>query len=71
MTDSLPVNEALKLVTPFTGDKRQVLAFVANVDTAFEVIDPGKADALYKCVLTRTSGEPCIAITHQNFENWE
>ena len=39
MTDYISVGEALKLVAPFKGDKRDVLAFIANVDTAFEVID--------------------------------
>jgi hypothetical protein len=48
MTDRVPVSEALKLVTPFKGDRREVLAFVANVDTAFEVIDPFKADTQNK-----------------------
>jgi len=48
MTDRVPVSEALKPVTPFKDDKREVLAFVANVDTAFEVIDPFKADTQNK-----------------------
>jgi hypothetical protein len=36
----------LKFVTSFKGDKGEVLAFVANVDTAFEVIDTTKADTV-------------------------
>jgi len=71
MTDRVPVSEALKPVTPFKDDKREVLAFVANVDTAFAVIDPSRADTLYKFVLTRINGERQIAITHRNLENWE
>jgi len=39
MTEYISVGEALKLVAPFKGEKRDVLAFIANVDTAFEVID--------------------------------
>jgi len=71
MTDHVPVSGALKLVTPFKGDKWEVLAFTANVDMTFAVIDPSKADTLYKFVLTRISGELQIVITHQNLENWE
>jgi hypothetical protein len=36
MTDYITVGEALKSVTPFKGDKREVLAFIANVNTAFD-----------------------------------
>jgi hypothetical protein len=65
------VSEALKLVSPFKGDKREVLAFISNVDTVFEVINPDSSDVLYKFVLTRISGEPRVAINHRNLENWE
>ena len=71
MADYISVSEALKLVSPFKGDKREVLAFISNVDTAFEVINPTNADVLYKFVLTRISGEPRVAITHRNLENWD
>ena len=71
MTDYISVGEALKLVTPFKGEKRDVLAFIANVDTAFEVIDPRNEGTLFKFVLTRISGEPRTAIAHRNLENWE
>jgi hypothetical protein len=71
MTDHISVSEALKLVTPFKDGKREVLAFIADVDTAFEVIDPRNADTLYKLVLTRIGGEPRIAIAHRNLVNWE
>jgi hypothetical protein len=36
MTEYIPLGEALKLVIHFKGEKREVLAFIANVDTAFE-----------------------------------
>ena len=39
MTEYISVGEALKWVKPFKVEKREVLAFIANVDTAFEVID--------------------------------
>jgi hypothetical protein len=70
MTEYISVSEALKLVTPFKGDRREVLAFIANVNTAFEVIDPRNVATLYKFVLTRISGEARTAITHRNLENW-
>ena len=37
--DYISVGEALKLLSPFKGDKREVLAFIGNVDTAFAVIN--------------------------------
>ena len=40
MMECIFMGEALKLVTPFKGEERDVLAFIANVDTAFEVTDP-------------------------------
>jgi hypothetical protein len=47
------------------------LAFISNVDTAFEVINADTSDVLCKFVLTRISGELRIALTHRNLENWE
>jgi hypothetical protein len=69
--EHVSVSEALKLVAPFNGNKREVLTFIANVNTAFEVINPIHADRLYKFILTRISGEPRIAIAHRNLEQWE
>jgi hypothetical protein len=57
------VSETLKLVPPF---KQEVLTFIANVDTAFAVINPEQEAILYKFVLTRISGEPRTAISHRN-----
>ena len=34
------MGEALKLVSPFKGDKREVLAFISKFDTVFEIINP-------------------------------
>jgi hypothetical protein len=48
MTEYISVGEALKLVTPFKGEKRQVLAFIANVTTAFEVTDSRNEGTLFK-----------------------
>jgi hypothetical protein len=58
-------------VIPFKGDKREVLAFISNVDTAFEVINPDNSDILYRFVITRNRGEPRVAVTHRNLENRE
>ena len=71
MTEHVSVGEALKLVTPFRGKTIEILAFIANVETAFEVIDPRNEGTLFKFMLTRISGEPRTAIAHRNLENWE
>jgi hypothetical protein len=71
MTEYISVGEALKLVAPFQGEKRDVLAFIANVDTAFELTDPRNEGTLFKFVLTRISGEPRTATADRNLENWE
>jgi hypothetical protein len=41
MTDHISVSGPLKLVTPFKGDKRDVLAFVVNADMAFKLDTQG------------------------------
>jgi hypothetical protein len=71
MCEYISVGEALKLVTPFKDEKREVQAFIANVTTAFEVIDPRNEGTLFKFVLTRIRGEPRSAIAHRNLENLE
>jgi hypothetical protein len=48
-----------------------MLAFIANVDTAVEVIDLRNENTLFKLVLTQISGEPRTAILHRNLENWD
>jgi hypothetical protein len=48
-----------------------VLAFISNVGTAFEVINTENSNVLHKFVFTRISGEPQVAITHRNIENWD
>jgi hypothetical protein len=68
--DFIRLEEALKLVPYFKGDKQEVLAFIGNADTAFSVINPVQEDVLYKFVLTRISGEPQTAISHRNLVNW-
>jgi hypothetical protein len=47
------------------------LTFIFNLNTAFEFTNPDNSDVFYKFVLTRISGEPRVAITHRNLENWE
>ena len=68
--DFISVGEALKFLPPFKGNKQEVLAFIGNVDTAFAVINSSQEAILYKFVLTRISGEPRMAISHRNLENW-
>lgn len=69
IADYISVSEALKLVNPFKRDKKEVLAFICNVDTASKVINPDNSDVLYKFALTRMSGELRAAIIHRNLEN--
>ena len=71
MTEYISVGEALKLVAPFKGEKRDVLAFIANVDKAIKVIDTRNEGTLFKFLLTRISGEPKTAIAHRNLETWD
>jgi hypothetical protein len=68
MAEYISVSEALKLTSPFKGE---VLAFISNVDTPCEVINPENSHVLYKSVLTRISAEPRIAVTHKNLKNWD
>jgi len=68
--DFVSVGEALKLIPPFKGDKQEVLAFIENVDTAFDVINSSQEAILYKFVLTRISGESRMTISHRNIESW-
>ena len=70
-TEYISVTEALKLISPFSGNKREVLTFVVNVDIAFNCINPSSRDMLYQFVLTRISGEPRTTISHRNLEKWE
>jgi hypothetical protein len=70
-TDYISVSEALKLVSPFNGNRKEVLAFVSNVETAFSCVNPGSKDRLYQFILTKISGEPRTAISHRHLENWE
>jgi hypothetical protein len=70
-TEYISVMEALKLVSPFSGNKREVLTFVSNVDTAFSCINPVNRCRFHQFVLTKISGEPRTAIAHRNLEDWE
>jgi hypothetical protein len=70
MAEYVSLSEALKLLTQFRGNKREVLLFVSSLDTAFEVIKPELQCRFYKFVLTRISDEPSTAIAHQNLGSW-
>jgi hypothetical protein len=71
MSNYISVSEALKLFTTFKEEKREVPAFIDNVDTAFELIDPRNESTLYKFLLTRISGETRTAITHRTLKKWD
>lgn len=58
-------------MSPFKGDKKELLALISNVEPAVEVINPDNSDFLYKLVLTRVSGEPRVAKTYGILENLE
>jgi len=66
--DFISVGETLKLVPYFKGNKQEVVAFIGNVDTAFDFINPVQEDVLYKFVLTRIGGELRTAISHRNLD---
>jgi hypothetical protein len=68
--DFIGVGEAFKIIPPFKEDKRDILAFIGNVDTAFTLINPEQEAILYKFILTRISGEPRTAISHRKLDNW-
>jgi hypothetical protein len=51
MTEYISVGEALKLVAPLKGEKRDVLTFIANLDTAFELTQEMRVHCLNSCLL--------------------
>ena len=59
------------MVAAFKCEKRDVAAFITNVDTAFEATDPRNEGTLFKFVLTRISGESRTTIAHKDLENCE
>jgi hypothetical protein len=70
-TEYISLPEALNLVSPFNGNKREVLTFVSKVDTAFGCINPENRDRFYQFVLKKVIGGPRTAISNRNLENWE
>jgi hypothetical protein len=66
----ISVSEELKLVTKFSGNKMEVLTFISNVNTAFEVIKPNHKYRLYESVLTRISGEERTATSRLYLDSW-
>jgi len=40
------LGEALKLIAPCSGEKKDILSCISHVDTAFEVIDPNQGNKL-------------------------
>lgn len=64
----ISVTQALKLISPFSGHKKDLLTFVSNVDTAFRLIYPSNEERLCQFVLTGITGD---IISHSNLESWE
>jgi hypothetical protein len=67
----ISVTQALKLISPFSGNKKELLTFVSNIDTAFRCINPNNEERLHQFVLTRITGDTRTAISHSNLESWE
>jgi TusA-related sulfurtransferase len=61
--------EALKLISSCSCNKKDIMSFISDVDTAFELIDPNQGNKLYKFMLTFISGEMRTAIAHRNLDN--
>lgn len=70
-TEYISVIGALKLVSLFNGNKKEILTFVSNVDTAFNCVRPEDKNRLCQFILTKISGEPRTAIAHRNLESWD
>jgi hypothetical protein len=51
-TEYISVTEVLKLVSPFSGIKREVLTFVSDIDTTFSCVSPENRSRFYQFVLT-------------------
>jgi hypothetical protein len=63
------LGEALKLISPCSCEKKDVLSFTSNVDAAFEVMEPNRGNKLYKFLLLCICGEPRTAIAHRNLDS--
>jgi hypothetical protein len=63
------LGEALKLISPCSGEKKDILSFTSNIDTVFEITDPNQRNQLYQFVLTCIREEPRTAIAHRNLDN--
>jgi hypothetical protein len=64
----ISMGKALKLVILFTGSRMEVLTFISNVNTAFDMMNLIHGERLYKFMLT--NGENRTAIAHRNLDNW-
>lgn len=71
MANYTSVGDALKLVPYFSGDKKDLLSFLENVETAVEVVNPEHRHKLFKFILTRINGEPRAAIKHRHLDTWD
>ena len=67
----MSIGEALKIVNVFKGEKDTVNTFIANVETALDVVSNENKPRLFRFVLTKIEGEPRNAIQYRNIETWE
>ena len=67
------VSEALKLITvPFSGKRESLDEFIANVDSAFELVNPAKHGILLKFVKARITAEARSRLLVRNVTStWE
>ena len=67
----MSITDALKIVNVFKGEKDTVNTFIANVETALDVVSEENKPRLFKFILTKIDGEPRNAIQYHNIETWE
>ena len=67
----MSINEALKIVSIFKGDKETLNSFIGNVETALEVVSEQDKPRLFRFVLTKIEGEPRDSIQYRDINNWQ
>ena len=67
----MSIGEALKIVNVFKGEKDTVNTFIANVETALDVVSNENKPRLFRFVLTKIEGELRNAIQYRKIETWE
>ena len=67
----MSINEALKIVSIFKGDKETLNSFIGNVETALEVVSEQDKPRLFRFLLTKIEGEPRDSIQYRDINNWQ